>query len=109
MSAEQMDTRKGEVLLDFQKTEDEIAGLRSTLTGIGDVCEDFAKRLKHSPETSLYLPNQAHHSFNVEQYPQQTLLKLRELERAFGLSDKLREALEHLQKLKQEKNSLGLR
>jgi hypothetical protein len=110
MNEDALDREKAAVLLDYQKTENEIAGLESQAQRMGEAIATFGNWLRTNAVLKIYRQDQAHHRhYEAEFVPNGVMTAMRDWQQAFDLADKLREANLKLASLKTNKQKLGLR
>lgn len=99
--------RKGQVLIEIQETERLVIETERDLEYFGGLHRDFAQKILYNPK-ALWRPGQPERPISVEQYDVRQIPDLRNIDRVFELTDSLREALDKLRALKEERSALGL-
>jgi hypothetical protein len=100
MGAEE-DRNKGEVLVEIQKVQGEIASLRAKANKMGGAISRFGSWMQTEPETRIYLEN--HNltlcGFDAEPVPDEVFGAMRDWQECFAIAEKLRKARARLGKL----------
>lgn len=110
MSPDDQRAQKGQILLEYQEVQEQIAALQVKAQRLGEKITEFGRLLQSSPAERILREDQPHHSIAYHGPTQPDLLAaMRGWQESFEIAGNLREAIKRLKELGQQKERLGLK